>query len=468
MDRDAARQAPSAGAGATTAVDPSVAPRGSALFNRTDALILRRVPLIVTVLVFVLFFGDLASQILPGALRSANAVLKDLLLLLLLIPAVRRWRVVPRPLLASVGAVYALVLVAALHGPSVSAVILEFRSVYWGLLLLLGCVVLATDAVALALSRALVAAGSLAAVVALTTHALGADWLVRVARSPDGRIASNFFTYANDGRPRAFSPFIEPNMLGAAMVVVLLALVVYPPIAPRQRWVLAVLPVAALVATASRSAMSALVLGLVVVAVTSARGRAALASRRWRPWLVAAIGAGLIAMLAYGYYYASHTVDPSARFHLQTLMNGPKSLLEGWWGSGLGTVGPRATVAFPAATQVESGLLIVGLELGILGLLAFLAMLLALVAQLLSGLVATDQMVERGARWGLATLVAALPTIVLLAMIQSSSVVWCWWLVIGTSVGLTSAAARTPEAAVAVDAEPIGLASPHADDGVAL
>jgi O-antigen ligase len=92
-------------------------------------------------------------------------------------------------------------------------------------------------------------------------------------------------------------------------------------------------------------------------------------------------------------------------------------------------------IAFPGATQVESGLLIISLEIGILGLLAFLYLLSILGVRFAKEASSQSKDQRSIARWALTVLLAAGPTILLLAMIQSSSLVWLWWLIWGSACG---------------------------------
>jgi putative inorganic carbon (HCO3(-)) transporter len=218
---------------------------------------------IYATLVGVLFLEDLVSQVAKGSVRYVIAPVKDVLLLLLLAMAVPKIKVVPRPVLYAVGFIYALVGLAALRAPSLTAAVLGFRDVYWGLLLLLATIVLATQRALVGLFWAIILMGNIGAIIAVATHSLGMWWVDAVVRS-GGRIASNYFTTGGYGNPRAFSPFQEPNVLGAAMVVVILTALLRPIPVTKVVWAATPLPLVALLMSKSRSAVLGLILGLAV------------------------------------------------------------------------------------------------------------------------------------------------------------------------------------------------------------
>jgi putative inorganic carbon (HCO3(-)) transporter len=389
---------------------------------------------IYATLVGVLFLEDLVSQVAKGSVRYVIAPVKDVLLLLLLAMAVPKIKVVPRPVLYAVGFIYALVGLAALRAPSLTAAVLGFRDVYWGLLLLLATIVLATQRALVGLFWAIILMGNIGAIIAVATHSLGMWWVDAVVRS-GGRIASNYFTTGGYGNPRAFSPFQEPNVLGAAMVVVILTALLRPIPVTKVVWAATPLPLVALLMSKSRSAVLGLILGLAVWGLTSDRTRRVVGNKSLLPWFLGLGSAFLAASIAVGFHYAATTSDPSARFHLKTLLSGPRLVLDNPFGLGLGRVGPRAVIAFPGATQVESGLLIISLEIGILGLLAFLYLLSILGVRFAKEASSQSKDQRSIARWALTVLLAAGPTILLLAMIQSSSLVWLWWLIWGSACG---------------------------------
>lgn len=405
--------------------------------NRLDASIRRRLPAIYALLVLVLFSNDLASQLLHGPVRLTFASIKDVLLLVLVIPAVRRLSLVPRNMRWAVASILALVALAALRAPNLQAAVLEFRAVYWGLFLLLTAVVLASESLQRVVSTSLIVTGNLAAGAAIATNAFGMAWIDRVARS-GGQIASNYFTYLDPSHPRAFTPFLEPNGLGAAMTLVIVSTVAGSPGKRRSYWLVLPLPVVALVLSASRSAILGLGLGLLVWAMTSHRAISVLWVGRARLWFAGGLVALAVGLLVIGVEYASRSGDPSARFHLHTLLDGPRTVLSHPFGLGLGRVGPRASIAFAHAIGVESSFLFIALELGVFGLGSFLWLLGILSVRYLRGVRWGSDPVGLAGRRGLATLAAALPTIILLGMIQATPTVWLWWLVWGTAFGVVS------------------------------
>lgn len=96
------------------------------------------------------------------------------------------------------------------------------------------------------------------------------------------------------------------------------------------------------------------------------------------------------------------------------------------FGLGLGEVGPRAVMHAANAVKTESSLLLVGLEIGWLGLALYLALLVALVIRFWRRLAG-----HRRRAIALSVLAALLPAQLLLPTLQEVSVSWLGWVVLG-------------------------------------
>jgi hypothetical protein len=271
-------------------------------------------------------------------------------------------------------------------------------------------------------------------------HQLGFDY-----RGPGGMPENFAFnTGHNHLFRRLISTFISP--LGAAymFVVALLA-------APMRRLALpfAALVFAGLLFTISRSALTGLVAGLLVLA---------LARREWWPLaaVVVVIGAGIAFDRAYTHVApTTHFLpaelkeqeenarrhpnaktklfdfnEPSWRSHLSSLRQGLSTVAHHPQGYGLGNAGATAERFGVELRAGESNYTEIGVETGLVGMIAFVAWNLALLA----GLVRRAWTESPGAlRDGAAGIAAALAAILLIAVqTDAYGIPWLgyvlWWL----------------------------------------
>jgi hypothetical protein len=208
-------------------------------------------------------------------------------------------------------------------------------------------------------------------------------------------LPENFVYNAGNGEVfrRLTSTFLSPLATSYLLVVAMF----FVPLRKRWGWPLAVLLYAALLLTHTRSALLALVGGLVVLAVVR---------RSWRP-LAYAVVAGAIAFAFIKSYdhvgprthftkaelvqqenYAKHhrgaSHDPtslnesSTTEHWNALREGVHTVVHHPWGFGLGNSGVTAVRTHVKPKAGESTYTELGVELGVLGALAFIAWSLAL------------------------------------------------------------------------------------------
>jgi len=383
-------------------------------------------------------FNGLASQVLgeQSWLRPVFGASKDLLLAVLIVRAIVRGRPAAKFLLA-VLLCWVSTAVAGFYSPGLGVALFGFRNDYWGLALLVVVPALCDARTRLFLARLVVVMSEVAAGVAIVTHRLGLSWLDRIGGlGADGAYHFTFFTQGSSV-PRAFSPYVSPNELAAAMAVII-CLLTWPAIAgTRWRLVLAIAPFAALLLARSRSGVLDLIAGLSVVAFL----------RYALPWLrkldpgrrglaifvgLALLPAvALVASLMVGHY----SQEPSAVGHAASLQDSLRLFASHPFGFGLGEVGPRASAVTDTALLTESSILLIGLEVGWLGL-TYYCVLIGMVGFVLwrgatSPAAGAD---PRRAAVGLAILVATLPSQLVLPTIQDIPVAWLWWILLGLTL----------------------------------
>lgn len=416
---------------------------------------------LISLLIVSLPFNGLASQMLDedSLLRLVTGALKDVLLAALIVRALVRGRPDPKFVVA-VLLCWMSTLVAGLDSPSLGTAAFGFRNDYWGLALIVFVPALCGAESRLFLGRLILVMAELSAAVAIITHRMGLSWLDRViAVSGDGSYNFSFFT-AGSNVPRAFSPYVSPNELAAAMAVTL-CLLTWPALAGfRWRLLLSIAPIVALLLARSRSGVLDVLAGLSVVAFL----------RYVLPWLRKldpgrrgmAIFAGL-ALLPVAAYFASLVVghysqEPSAVGHVESLQNSLISFATHPFGFGLGEVGPRAAAISDSAQLTESSILLIGLEVGWIGL-AYYCVLLAMVAAVLwRGATAPGAHADPArAAVGLAVLAATLPSQLVLPTIQDIPVAWLWWILLGLALPVRTKPVRTKP--VVPRAAPQGLRS---------
>lgn len=212
-------------------------------------------------------------------------------------------------------------------------------------------------------------------------------------------LPENFVYNTGDERPlrRLVSTFLSPLATGYLLVVALLAAA-----ALRRRWVVAAaaLAFAGLLFTYSRTSIAALALGLAVLAW---------AARSWLP-LAAAVAVGVVGLAFVEVYPsvgprdsytpaelevqraggqaeptsgdATSFSESSVSSHLDSLRDGIGTVARHPWGYGPGNAGVTAKRTGEEIKAGESTYTELGAELGLLGLLAFAAWNLALLARI--------------------------------------------------------------------------------------
>lgn len=393
----------------------------------------RRPDIGVIALVAFLPFNDVAAQILGPGTGAAVAVgaVKDVVLLSMAAGLVftARTRGVAFPgslrtwlvLLLGIGAV------AGVMAGDVLQALYGWRNDFEPLLLLAVVPLAVSVTSAQRVLKAIVVVGEIAAAVAIATHQIGLSWLLglRLDLPPGATLPSSYFS-AGSITPRAFSPYVAPNELGVACLLVLAVILYRPGWSRGQRGALALLPALALLMTASRSAW----LGFGVLAVFEVIRR--LRSRRMMPLRIAAIalsagGMAIAVALLIG------SGDPSIAGHQASLSQSVQLLLSHPFGLGTGVVGPRATRFGSNGVLTESFVLVIALEAGILALVCYAAVLIS------SGIA----LVRAGAgsardgamlTLGIAAMLASVPNQLVLPTLQDGAVSWLLWAIVGVSL----------------------------------
>ncbi|HET8892938.1 MAG TPA: O-antigen ligase family protein [Gaiellaceae bacterium] len=265
-----------------------------------------------------------------------------------------------------------------------------------------------------------------------------------------GNLPENFIYNVGGDKPflrRLVSTFLSPLASGYLMVVALL-------LAPRRRiaFPLAVVAFAGLLFTFSRSSLVALAVGLLVLAVLRRRPKELAAAVvvigiavGWAHLFpkIAPTGTFTKADLKYqhahaqgatGSFSATSSSEPSLREHWVALKDGVRTMVHHPQGYGLGNVGQTASRTNTPLKAGESNYTELGVELGVLGALFWLAWGLALFL----GLV----------RAHCALVAAAFAAILALAVqtdvIGDPWVAYCVWALAGTSLAKTLARGSAP------------------------
>ena len=405
----------------------------------------RRPSLGVVALAALLPLNDLAAQILGPGTAEAIAVgaVKDVVLLAITSAAMFRTRAesVPHPgslrtwliLVLGIGAVAGVMtgdVLQALYG---------WRNDFEPLLLLAVVPLVVGVTNARIVLTTIVVAGEAASVIAIATHQKGLSWLLRMHLDlPPGATAlpTSYFS-AGSIIPRAFSPYVGPNELGLACVLVL-AVILYRKDWSRSRrsW-LAVLPLVALYVTASRSAWLGMGVLIVFEVVRQLRSKQLAAVR-------AAAVALSVGMLALALAILISSGDPSIGGHQASLSRSFNLLLAHPLGFGTGTVGPRATRFAASGVSTESFLLLIALEAGVLALLCYAGVLVAACLTLLRARGAPHVDSDR-LMLGVAVILASLPSQLALPALQDGAVSWLLWIIVGVSL---SHALRAPRGSI--------------------
>ena len=401
-------------------------------------------------LAFVLVTNDLVTQ-LAGRAALAYGVQKDIALLVVIWQAIRarvwrRWS-------AAVAIGTALILAGCVIGldraTTLTAAAYGVRNSYTGLILLVALPCMLPPRYAERLLNVLAALIVAAATLAVVTWSFGVRWLALVV---DHAAMPPYFVTGGTW-PRAFSPFVSPLDLGAVGAVgIALALIRWRPVLGRSPWAPLVLLAAAVGASLSRSAMiGAVSVATVMLVHPWLRRAGAHVSVVPRPALVAVIvsmftffvlRASTVPML--GWTDAGNTSpapstweikpiqsDPSWQSHGTSISAGVDHLTNAPRGLGVGNVGQRAVRFAHDRYHVESSILLVGLEAGLVGLVGLALVGFGLLAP------ATRRLLQRRASAADMLLVAVLlamgPTFTFLPLIQDTAAMWTCWLVVAAA-----------------------------------
>ncbi len=339
-------------------------------------LLLHRPTMGLYLLVILVPFNGVVTQILGGGpVATAYGAGKDFILLGLMIITIVSGRLLPLPgwLFGLVALMVTVPLIASLSTPSAGQALYGWRNDYEPLLLLLIVPALLERSQVERLLGVFVTVVQVAAAVAIASWTLGVQWLFDIGVLPVQRrkdFPTALFTAGSD-RPRAFSPFVGPNELAVVMVAALAVIWLLPALRTRYRLLLSVLPLIAVLLSESRSGLLGV---LVVLSVLAAHG-----IHRRSPLLTGGfVVVAVISVIAGAFLYITDRLgddgDPSVGGHLTSLASGMQTMFDHPLGLGLGVVGPRAQ-QYAGSYLVESFLLLLALESGIVVLLIYLILL---------------------------------------------------------------------------------------------
>lgn len=397
------------------------------------AIIVRRPWLGLAVLAVQLPVDAVGSRLLRShALSFAWGGIKDLVLLLLLVASLGRQKRTPPTVVAAVAALVVLAVPAALRARLSSQTLYGFRNDIEPMLLLV-CVPALIDKDSTRKVTSLIASMAQAsAAFAIAMWTTGLQWLItlHVWPPPPGNVASGFFS-AGDLRPRAFGSYGSPNNFAVAMDISLAVILCREDWSKRRRLLLCAVPLAAIYLSRSRS-------GLLGVALL-----AAIIAARWlRPIVrsatalitTAALGGAAVVLAYVESGGLGVNTDPSAAGHAASVSHAVRLLIASPFGYGLGQVGPRAIVYSDNPLLVESFLLVIALEAGVLAVLIYLYVLARAAAR--SARAARADYTPAGglAYLGFAAIAASIVSQAVLPTMQSGSVSYLLWTVVGIAL----------------------------------
>lgn len=398
------------------------------------AACLRRPGVAIVALVAFLPLNDVAAQLLGPGTAAATVVgaVKDLLLVAMVFALLLGHRQKGAAYPASLSTFLALTLgigaAAAVATGDVLEALYGWRNDFEPLLLLAVIPLLVTEATTRRVLTAIVVAGEAASALAIATHQMGLSWLLglRLDQSSGASPIPPSYFSAGSIVPRAFSPYVAPNELGVACVLVL-AVILYRRDWPRaRRTALALLPLVALFLTASRSAWIGLGVLVVFEVVRLLRSKRLMPVRLATLVLAGGAGAAALALLL-------GSRDPSVSGHAASLSQSVGLLLAHPLGLGTGSVGPRAMRFGSSAVLTESYFLLIALEAGALALLCYVALMVSAGTALVGARTAPDADVNV-LSMGVAVLVASLPNQLVLPTLQDGAVSWLLWIIVGVSI----------------------------------
>jgi putative inorganic carbon (hco3(-)) transporter len=392
--------------------------------------------LLAVLLLLVLPFNDLVAQVAPGPIATSYGVAKDLVLLLLVVTALGRTTVskpaMPGGSLAAFGVLLLAALVASVQVETPTQALYGIRASYEPILLVFVLPIVMNETWRRRALRVVLLVGQVAAVVALVSWSRGLDWLLTTRIDPQAVQFSTFFA-TGSATPRAFSPFVGPNELGASMLIIIAIAWWYPTLRRGTRVALSVLPIVAVILSQSRSAQ----VGLIALVWLGIAVRFYFATRRRNGGLVLAmsliaaiVSAALILTIGQSVFKIGPN-DLSSVGHLDSIIRSISVAVDHPLGLGPGVVGPRAFVFTATPVLAESFFLVVLLESGFIAAGAFLVILVVTVRQLWSSVLEVGRPDDALAFSGLALMAAVLPNLLFLPSLQDAGFGWLYWCCLG-------------------------------------
>lgn len=390
-------------------------------------------------LIILLPFNALVSQVAPDAIGTAYGVTKDAVVGLLLITALvsRRFNRTPTSIAVLVALLVLLPLVSGTFSPSLEQGLYGWRNDYEPLLLLVLIPAFVEGAHVRRLMLTIVTMSQVCAAIAIVTWSRGVQWLLDIGRLPVAngeRFPTSLFS-SGSVTPRAFSPYVAPNEMAAAMLISLAVIWCVPGLRPSRRLLLSVMPVAAILLAESRSGLFGAVILAAVLIARALRNSSQILSGGF---LALAGVATVAAAILYIGGSLEEESDTSIGGHAESLQDGFQQLIVHPLGMGLGVVGPRAA-QFDTNYHVESFWLLLGLESGPLVLVLFLVLL---------GIIATRATRARTSAGflGAAAVSGTLVSQIVLPTLQESPVSFLLWITVGLAT-----VAQAQESQTAVD-----------------
>ena len=407
---------------------------------------LRYPGLAIAALLVLLPFNALATQVLQshgygdGPLPIAVGAIKDGTLTMLVMVSVARVLTgrqpraeLPLRLLYLVGGTLLIAAVSGLETDDLAAAAYGLRNDFIPLLWLLVVPLSVGSMGAGRLQALIVGVAQVVSATAVATHSIGLQWLKFLGILTNGGVVSSSYFVSGSLEPRAFSPFVGPNELGLACSITLAILIARNDWKLHWRLICAVLPLAALALSQSRSAAAGLALAAILVIGRSILGRRAIPTGRVFATTVAGLAvAGLSVVLI----DPSSLSDLSAAGHQSSLVNTASAMLAHPIGFGVGTVGPRAGRFIDVSLLSESFFGVVGLEAGLMALMLYIATIAGVLSLLLPRILGGGRS-SAVATASAAVLAATLIPQLFLPILQDSSLSSFLWIAVATGlVGL--------------------------------
>lgn len=385
--------------------------------------------LLACVEVLLLSLNDLSVARSAGGVALVVSVTKDAVLGVFIVAAFPRLVRGLSRLSATVAILVVFALATSILAPTLGQGLYGFRSNYLGLLWLVVLPRLIRPNQACSILRWVSFSGQIAAFIAIATYRRGIGWLFELGVLPvaAGDPFPQSYFLAGSIRPRAFSPYAGPNELALGMMIVIVAGLCAEGLSLRFRLALCLLPAVALLQSGSRSGLLGTVVALMIVGVRALPPRAFTIRTA-----MVTIVLGIV-MLGGVVYLRQASADPSLQGHRFSLVESMAKVASNPIGTGPGTAGPRARLYSEDAVLTESFFFLVALEMGAVGLALYVSVVIRVFDRLRS--VRNSLTVT-----ALAVLTGSLISQAVLPTLQSTSVAWLLWIVVG--LGLTSISTR--------------------------